>query len=300
MKVLYATDGFPPADDAKRVLMKLFRRDHVKVAVVTVTHSWSFDPDHLLVELEPIAERRGESQDIVRFAAKYLEEAGFDTHTMVLEGHPGHEIVRLAKEGGYDIVILGAGSHSWLGNRLLGSVSTFLLHEAPCSVVVVHEVLSNEGMGRVLVGVDGSKTSDETVKTLARVLDPHRCEVEVLSVVGLQVPVVSPTLIGVLPLDEKLMARQDEILVSRADGYVHRAAGTFRDAGFATTLRVERGGATSVLLQEAHEAKADLVAVGSRGLGPVRRTFLGSVSDHVARHAAAAFVGRFWIDRTSP
>jgi len=36
----------------------------------------------------------------------------------------------------------------------------------------------------------------------------------------------------------------------------------------------------------------DLVAVGSRGLGPIARAILGSVSDQVVRHSPAALIGR--------
>lgn len=185
MKILYATDGSQAAFDAKRVLTKLFRRDGTKVKVVSVSHSWSFDPGHVVLELDPIAERRDDSHKIVDAAAAELKEAGFDTSAMVLEGSPGHELVKLAKTG-FDLVVVGAGSHSWLGNRLLGSVSTYVLHEALCSVLVVHEAPADDGTGRVLIGVDGSNTSNETVRTLTRVLDPARCEIEVLSVVTYQ------------------------------------------------------------------------------------------------------------------
>uniref|UniRef100_A0A1I8JPD6 Usp domain-containing protein n=1 Tax=Macrostomum lignano TaxID=282301 RepID=A0A1I8JPD6_9PLAT len=39
------------------------------------------------------------------------------------------------------------------------------------------------------------------------------------------------------------------------------------------------------IVQAAEEHEADLVVMGSRGLGTLRRTFLGSVSDYVLHHA---------------
>jgi len=297
MKVLYATDGSQSAFDAKSVLIKLFRRDGLRVSAATVTHSGSLDPGHVILELDPIAERRGDSHEIVAAAATELDAAGFTTSTVVLEGSPGRELVRMAGDR-YSLVVLGAGSHSWLGNRLLGSVSTYVLHEAPCSVLLVHEATTGDVPGRVVVGVDGSNTSEETVRMLARVLDPKRCEVEVLSVVQYRVPAPAPALVGPAlgAVDPEIASRVDADLVERSDGYVDAAAGTFRDAGFRTTTRVEHGGAATVLLDEARRSKSDLVAVGSRGLGPIRRAFLGSVSDQVARLAPATLVGRFWIN----
>lgn len=46
------------------------------------------------------------------------------------------------------------------------------------------------------------------------------------------------------------------------------------------------------LLKEAENVGADLVVVGSRGSGAVRRTLLGSVGDQVLRHAPATLIGR--------
>jgi len=39
------------------------------------------------------------------------------------------------------------------------------------------------------------------------------------------------------------------------------------------------------LISVAEEEKADIVVMGTRGLDPIRRTLLGSVSDYVVRHS---------------
>jgi nucleotide-binding universal stress UspA family protein len=65
----------------------------------------------------------------------------------------------------------------------------------------------------------------------------------------------------------------------------------FRDHGYTTTTKSLLGRPAQLLLEEAKALGADLTAVGSRGLGR-RRALVGSVSDHVARHASAALVAR--------
>lgn len=52
-----------------------------------------------------------------------------------------------------------------------------------------------------------------------------------------------------------------------------------------TTARVELGKAADTLCDLAGHLGADLVIVGSRGLGAGRRLILGSVSDRVVHHA---------------
>ncbi|XP_028777575.1 universal stress protein A-like protein [Neltuma alba] len=46
-----------------------------------------------------------------------------------------------------------------------------------------------------------------------------------------------------------------------------------------------RGDPREMICHAAEQVHADLLVVGSRGLGPVSRTFLGSVSDYCANHA---------------
>ena len=292
MKVLYATDGLPGALAAGNSIVAMFRRDAVTITVVSVTHSGSLDPGHILLELDPKEGRRDDSLELAQSAETKLQRQGFEAESKVLEGHPGQELLKEATHGGYDLVVVGSGSHSWIGNHLLGSVSTLLLHEAPCSVLITHECLPNEGQSRVLVGVDGSETSDQTVVTLTRVLDPARVTVEVLSVASVQLPAALPVLVGTPLLTQENVDRLDHESTSMAKGYAERARRTLEEAGLQVTARVEIGGATTVLLEEARQTRADLIAVGSRGLGPVRRVLLGSVSDQIARHGSAAFVGR--------
>ncbi|CAH1796163.1 unnamed protein product [Owenia fusiformis] len=45
------------------------------------------------------------------------------------------------------------------------------------------------------------------------------------------------------------------------------------------------GVAGEAICETAHELHADMILLGSRGLGTVRRTILGSVSDYVLHHA---------------
>ncbi|KAK3751150.1 hypothetical protein QZH41_015481 [Actinostola sp. cb2023] len=47
----------------------------------------------------------------------------------------------------------------------------------------------------------------------------------------------------------------------------------------------ESGKAGEIICKFAHDERASMIIMGSRGLGTVRRTFLGSVSDYCVHHA---------------
>lgn len=62
-------------------------------------------------------------------------------------------------------------------------------------------------------------------------------------------------------------------------------ADILRRSGLATEVRVERGPAAELIMARADDEFASLIVVGSRGLGPIGSTMLGSVSAHLVDHA---------------
>lgn len=54
----------------------------------------------------------------------------------LLHGKPASEVTRLAREEGFDLIVVGTHSRRGLERLLLGSVATGILHRAPCPVLV--------------------------------------------------------------------------------------------------------------------------------------------------------------------
>jgi nucleotide-binding universal stress UspA family protein len=52
-------------------------------------------------------------------------------------GHPAKAIVKLADEGGYDLIVVGHSDHSELWGRLLGDTADRISDHAHCSVLIV-------------------------------------------------------------------------------------------------------------------------------------------------------------------
>jgi nucleotide-binding universal stress UspA family protein len=293
MRVLFATDGFKPAREGEQLITELFTREGVSIDVVCV------EPEPLdeVVPLDTYLEMKRldmpvlGAEAVAHEAAERLGAAGFETTFKSRRGDPSDELIEVLEQGSYDLIVLGASHGSWLGNALLGSVSTHVLHHSPTSVLLTHRAPT--GSGKVLFGVDGSKGASSAVELCSRLLDPARCTAHIATVVSHPIATAEIVPPGVFPFPAPSYdptRERDRIEGGRRVG--RGAATTLTDAGFRVEGTVLLGRAGPHLLKEADNIGADLVVVGSRGLGAVRRAVLGSVGEQVARHASAALVVR--------
>ena len=91
---------------------------------------------------------------------------------------------------------------------------------------------------------------------------------------------------GDLPV-EPLLPNQDQI-----EEIERNLAEVGRSAGATVFAKVVISPKTvgDIILKEASLAGADLIVMGTHGRGALRRIFLGSVADHVVRHASCPVV----------
>lgn len=57
--------------------------------------------------------------------------------SLAIDGEPAVQIANTAKEGGFDLIVVGHGGASRMSEFFLGSVSERVAHLAPCSVIIV-------------------------------------------------------------------------------------------------------------------------------------------------------------------
>ncbi len=72
------------------------------------------------------------------------EAAGVTTEFTQNLGSPGQVICALARSYKADAIVMGRRGYSGMGELVLGSVSNYVLHHAPCSVVVIQGQASPE------------------------------------------------------------------------------------------------------------------------------------------------------------
>ncbi len=70
--------------------------------------------------------------------SKQAMAQGISTEMMQVTGQVGRTICRTAKEWKADLILVGRRGHSGLNELLVGSISNYVMHHAPCSVMVIH------------------------------------------------------------------------------------------------------------------------------------------------------------------
>jgi nucleotide-binding universal stress UspA family protein len=140
--ILFATDGSPSAAEAQKKAFELAQQLGAPLLVVSVAHPAlpavgysSYGYSNVVAEVTE-AERKRIKQ-LVASIAEAAETEGLHCSTLTADGLVVDEICRRASE--YDAQLIVVGSHGWGAARRLfsGSVSTGLVHSAPCPVLVV-------------------------------------------------------------------------------------------------------------------------------------------------------------------
>jgi nucleotide-binding universal stress UspA family protein len=136
---------------------------------------------------------------------------------------------------------------------------------------------------KILLAIDGSKEAQLAFVSAADLSEKTGSELHVVYVGHMPLVAESP---GASILDPDLWRRMHEDAEQEArtmlDELVQRVGKT-GDEVVGVHARLGRPDAEIVGL--ADELGAGLIVLGSRGLGPLRRALMGSVSDSVVRHA---------------
>jgi len=136
--ILLGTDGSPGARRATREAVELAAETGWPLRIVSV---WSVPPLELSAapmmagELAEVA--RDRAQEALDSAAGEAADAGIAAITYLRHGEVPKQILELAEMIGDVLIVVGSDGRGAIGRALLGSVSTRLVHTAPCPVLVV-------------------------------------------------------------------------------------------------------------------------------------------------------------------
>ena len=140
--ILLATDGSVSARAATTEAIELAKATGWPLHVVTawdlpVVAGYGYGPGSYLPLQELCDAEEEHAGEVVEKAVAAATEAGVTATSSIRKGYAAEEICAAAEELGATLIIIGA--HGWGAFKRLvfGSVSTGVLHHAPCPVLVV-------------------------------------------------------------------------------------------------------------------------------------------------------------------
>ena len=145
--ILLATDGSPSAGEAQRQAFDFAKLSGAPLLVVSVSHTTlpavgysAYGCAEVVTELTHAEHMRIDA--LLAAVSEAAADEGIDCTTVKADGTIVEEISRIAAEHQAQLVVVG--SHGWGAARrfLSGSVSTGLVHSAPCPVLVVRPAAS--------------------------------------------------------------------------------------------------------------------------------------------------------------
>lgn len=178
----------------------------------------------------------------------------------------------------YDLLVVGTRGLGTFASAFVGSVSVRVSAQAPCPVVVVPADDENEpvstALDRIVVGVDGSPSSQRALGQAASLAEESGAEIVVVHSWEVPFPYdpMAMTAAGYQPQDN-VFDQQSEQLVSQA---IADLMDERNGAGFEVSVVRSQSNPVEALLDAAEGA--DAIVVGSRGRGTVRGLLLGSIS----------------------
>ena len=278
--------GVDGSDSAAHALVWATKEAELHNWPLTAVLAWGLLDQHHTLVGERFDPQYGEDADLAALDV-YVERALGSSRAGKVERQV---VCDLAAPGLLDssadasLVVVGARGLGGFRGLLLGSVSQHCLQHTTCPIAVVrHNDAPAEGatMERIVVGIDGSDTARHALRWAVEEARLRAASLEVIH--AWHIPYV-----GGYPYSAA--AFDPTTFEDAARATLDAAFDGIDTAGLAQPVDriLTSGGAASAILEAAKGA--DLVVLGSRGLGGFSGLLLGSVSHQVAHHATCPLV----------
>ncbi len=250
--------------------------------------------------------------ELLRSSQELAKDKGVkQVETVIDDGAADKRILHHAMTRSADLIVMGSRGFGELKALVVGSVSHSVFHLASCSCVTVHHTGSQaafEGIKSILVPTDGSTQADKAVDLASDIVAKYGAKLSLLYVTSrgpslealrnsIDMNQLSETARDELdpskhPIAEHVSSALISPVVSRdalkeiGEQVLARGRQTAEAKGISSTNTVLiDGDPTRKILQLAKTEQADMITMGSRGLGGTEGMLAGSVSYKV-NHSA--------------
>ena len=283
MKVVLATDGSECSEDAALFLTRFSFAPQDEIIVLHVVSEIPYDDDYH-AQIRKII--RKVAPKILKSSANILKPLKAKISVMEEDGSPDETIIRIAVDSGAALVVMGARGLKGIRSLFIGSVTRAVAINAPVPVLITKPYpWERSGKMKILFATDGSPSSHATAALLGSLPFPAGTEVVVMHAAWSAASDIPERF--VMEIDDKIkedIARARAIEFEHSDRIIHQDRMYLKERFQEVHTIVKGGDPSEEVLKEAEALKADLIAVGSRGLKGIQG-MLGSVSRRILGHS---------------
>jgi nucleotide-binding universal stress UspA family protein len=268
--IVVGVDGRQGGSDALRLAEQLAQAGGGELVAVRV---FSYQHRPALVGSPAVEEER----QATRLALdRELADMGLTARTHAVgDTSPARALHRMAERERADVLVVGSAHRGALGRVLVGDVALGSLHGSPCPVAVAPRGMADRDaapLRRIGVGFDGTVESHRALAAAVALAQSARAQLKLRCAATAPLPLFAeaPYADGAI-VDYHLEAEE---LISR----------TLAELDVDAVGEAVVGSPVETLVELSH--RVDLLVVGSRGWGPVRRILLGSTAARLIREAA--------------
>ena len=132
MRVLIATDGSECSYEAARKFIRLTHAMRHEITALHVVPRLTVGRDIAYLQIQ---EER-DALAALNTVKSIFDEVAIPIETQMRQGIPANTILEIAREGNYDLIVIGHRGRGGFRELLLGSVSKAVIQKAACSVLI--------------------------------------------------------------------------------------------------------------------------------------------------------------------
>jgi len=273
--------GYDESESSRAALKEASLRVRQQGGSLVLVHAVYFDQEEFAILPSQMEKRFEFGTKVCQQAKKSLkDEFGLNgsVESLVCEGEPHDVLVDIAQTKKADLIALGTYGRKGLNRLIMGSVTSQVILNAPCDVLVVKKPCSQCAgtYHSVLVPFDGS---DFSKKALARACELAKAD-------GAEVSVLY-----VIPRYEEMMDffKTDFIkksLYQEAEKITEGAEATARAHGVRIKSAVLEGHSGDTIVEAAEKRGHDLIVMATHGWRGFNKALMGSTAERVIAYSS--------------
>lgn len=272
--------GYDESESSKAALKEASLRVKKYGGKLTLVHAVFFDQEEFVVLPSQMEKRLEIGTGICRQAKTDVQKdlglnGGIESY--VCQGEPPEVIIETAQGRNADLIALGTYGRRGLKRLLMGSVTSQVILDAPCDVLVVKRPCSacTGSFTSILLPFDGSEFSHRALLRAGELSKQDGSQVTVLYVIPRY-----EEMIGFFRTESinSSMRREAEKVIGQAQKIA-------ADAGIGIVAEIREGHAAEEIVKTAGERETDLIVMGTYGWRGVDKALMGDTTNRVIMHA---------------